>query len=862
MREVEFMEFTKFKIFASVMPLLALIIALTIGCSPLTFEGEQGLPGASGLHGSPGADGVDGNDGSNGSTASAQRLEIREDGYWYVNGANTGIKAKSEVAVGTDGYWYIDGEKTDHKAKPDIRVGGDGYIYLDNQNSGIRAATGEIRQPEIGIGDDGYLYVDGRNTGVRARSEVAVGADGYIYVDGENSGIRAATGESRQPEIGIGEDGYWHVDGRNTGVKAKPEISIEDDGYWYVDGENTGIRASPEDPHAQAEIREDGYWYINGKNSGIKAGYAITIGEDGYWYIDGENTGIMAAHDGPGPVVILGRDGYYYIDGERTMLRPRPPVVGIGEDGYWYIDGEKTGIRANVDVEIGGDGYLYINGESTGIRAQDEAPPHYIGADIPEEAPGTLVLLMSGPVTGISPSKFTLTGTTAKISGVEAESDNPSSVVFLLDEPVDASERPIFLSMSSGGMVDGSGLSVPPFSSMVLNYSTHQPIGVIGATVPSSAPNTIQVSMGGPVTIGGAASGLGPAGWSISTDQVPAPAVTSYSIDGDTVTLTLSGNFGRSIAVSLNYAGSTLTAAEGGDRLQAFSVPALNRSPLLIVPPGSGPRNLAHTLLGRESINKNDIANIVGIISATIKNGNINHIEYGDYFGLPSIDIPASAISQGAFSATLADVPVGYGRNLDFVVVAKNPYLRINGNAMEHVVFQSLHVLSDMPAYNTGGHAMKSPIGNDGGYLQSDARAFVINQVKTALGNSGIPVDDTGIIVSLNRILSDGGSQATASVTVTDNVFLPAFSEVFGYTSETQSPYEPKQAYFHYYSYSDHLRTIRRNASGIPVLWWLASTTSLNTTNFRAVTPDGYSGNSSSTARYGIAPCFAIGPGD
>jgi formylglycine-generating enzyme required for sulfatase activity len=88
-----------------------------------------------------------------------------ETGNWFINGVDTGISAKGEqgdkgdpgedgsdgtngsvVTIGDDGYWYIDGVKTDVKAE------------------GIDGADGSV----ITIGDDGYWYIDGENTGVRA----------------------------------------------------------------------------------------------------------------------------------------------------------------------------------------------------------------------------------------------------------------------------------------------------------------------------------------------------------------------------------------------------------------------------------------------------------------------------------------------------------------------------------------------------------------------------------------------------------------------------------------------------------------------------------------------------------------------
>lgn len=64
------------------------------------------------------------------------------DGYWYINGEPTGVKAEgadgkpADVSIGEDGYWYIDGEKTNTKAQGE--TGKDGsdieYVYYRSKS--------------------------------------------------------------------------------------------------------------------------------------------------------------------------------------------------------------------------------------------------------------------------------------------------------------------------------------------------------------------------------------------------------------------------------------------------------------------------------------------------------------------------------------------------------------------------------------------------------------------------------------------------------------------------------------------------------------------------------------------------------
>lgn len=50
----------------------------------------------------------------------ADPIAIGENGNWYINGVDTGVKAAGDtptVSIGEDGYWYINGEKTDTLAQ-------------------------------------------------------------------------------------------------------------------------------------------------------------------------------------------------------------------------------------------------------------------------------------------------------------------------------------------------------------------------------------------------------------------------------------------------------------------------------------------------------------------------------------------------------------------------------------------------------------------------------------------------------------------------------------------------------------------------------------------------------------------------
>ena len=274
-------------------------------------------------------------------------------------------------------------------------------------------------------------------------------------------------------------------------------------------------------------------------------------------------------------------------------------------------------------------------------------------------------------------------------------------------------------------------------------------------------------------------------------------------------------------------------------------------------PPRSVPLNLALHWLGREVTGSADVTEIINIMSGRIARGWMHDIVVGDWFGLSSIDIPNGPSGQGAFSATLADVPGGFGRNLDMVVVAVNPYLGRNGNTQPHVIIQPRHVLSTITVagqLTAGGHRMNSLNTNVGGYLASEGRTFVITQVRNALIASGIPLDDTSICISLNRRVS--------SNVIIDNLFLLTEFEINGnhiHSSPADEP-EATRAYFAKF-YPDNASRIKRRSDGLAVRWWLASPATGNSA-FCAPTDIGSATTANASQwTYAISPAFAVGGG-
>jgi hypothetical protein len=494
-------------------------------------------------------------------------------------------------------------------------------------------------------------------------------------------------------------------------------------------------------------------------------------------------------------------------------------------------------------------------------------------AQVPANEPSTLVLVFGKAVGTINPTKFSLSGTTASIVSVVSPGSGTSATVHLqLSEPVDVDETAIKVSMTAGGAVDVDGQPVPVFSNeAVVNNSGHVAITLSSVEIPANATNTLVVIMEGAVKINNQTSGASaPTGWSLSyaSGEGTAPSLGAWSISDGTITVTLSDNVlhGKTPTLSYNGSDSTFKAVATSDVIGAFtSVVTNNSADTGGVPPGGSARNLAITLLGHEAANASEVTEIVNKISQTIRNGNINNLVLGDYFGLPSLTIAAGHDDGGAFSKSSNETITGHGRWLDFVVVSKNGLKNKNGNTSNHVIIQSRNVLSAMTSASAGGHYMETSSTNQNGYLGSKGRAFLINEVQTGLQNAGIPFS-TDKILSLTRKVANKGSGATGLDTITDKLWLPTEWELFGantYSWSSGSQAETAdngQGRLEYYQDdASRIKYAIIGGSVTAVCWWEASPYYNYSSRFTIVGNSGNANYTGASTTLGIAPAFGIG---
>ena len=99
------------------------------------------------------ANGIDGQDGQNGQDGQTPTITINADGYWVINGENTGVKAKGED--GQDGQNGQDGQDGQ---TPTITINADGYWVVNGENTGVKAQGADGQN-----GQDGQKGQDGRD---------------------------------------------------------------------------------------------------------------------------------------------------------------------------------------------------------------------------------------------------------------------------------------------------------------------------------------------------------------------------------------------------------------------------------------------------------------------------------------------------------------------------------------------------------------------------------------------------------------------------------------------------------------------------------------------------------------------------
>jgi hypothetical protein len=242
-------------------------------------------------------------------------------------------------------------------------------------------------------------------------------------------------------------------------------------------------------------------------------------------------------------------------------------------------------------------------------------------------------------------------------------------------------------------------------------------------------------------------------------------------------------------AVSISYDGTGGLKDASGETVAAFTVGSEdftnNSEETSGVPPHVSASNLGVLVLGHEPTTSTEVTQVFEAVSGSVRGGHITDLQVGDYVHLAALTVAAGNDTGGACSITSfpATQTTEAPDLLKLVLVSKNPYKNVNGNLIDHVVFQWEN--------NPVTHYVNTSNTNTGGYEVSKIRAYLLNQFRAGAKAAGIPFDhEDNIIVPLHRAVAVSYSEstltlfdpgaATSPLSGGDDIFLPTEFEIFG----------------------------------------------------------------------------------
>lgn len=172
--------------------------------SPLTLEYLGNIRGATGETGATGADGQDGVDGY---------TPYIQDGYWYIGGVNTGVKA-----IGTDGTNGTNGQS--FQMQSGIYSNPSNWGSTGNEDPDGNPLLQLPTLPTTGITGKGYVVYDPLTTPLSPYYDLYYANDNDVNwtIIHPFNGMKGADGTNGYtPYI---QNGYWYINGVSTGVLA------------------------------------------------------------------------------------------------------------------------------------------------------------------------------------------------------------------------------------------------------------------------------------------------------------------------------------------------------------------------------------------------------------------------------------------------------------------------------------------------------------------------------------------------------------------------------------------------------------------------------------------------------------------
>jgi hypothetical protein len=229
-------------------------------------------------------------------------------------------------------------------------------------------------------------------------------------------------------------------------------------------------------------------------------------------------------------------------------------------------------------------------------------------------------------------------------------------------------------------------------------------------------------------------------------------------------------------------------------------------------------------------------------------------IKPGDWIDLPFLQVAGYPVDGNINGNGKIEIESNttwdgnHGELLRLIVVGINSFNNKNDNgATPHVVFQ----FQNIPGFR----CMEATNTNQNGYLNSEMRAYLVNNFLPGLINSGVP---DAFLWAPSRCVANKGEGADAADIIPDKLWLPTVWEMFGANHSSNATHETttNQASFTGFYNGTSVRT-KYNTSAA-VHYWLASPYSSSTDGFCIVNTYGAATFTSAVSVIGVAPAFCV----
>lgn len=357
--------------------IIAFLLSLSlVSCG--TQQGERGPVGPQGEQGEIGPQGPAGQDGVSVVSIDKTSSDGLVDTYtiFYSDGTSSSFN----ITNGQDGEQGIQGNPGQDGHNPVISIGANGNWFVDDADTGIKAQGPKGDTGAQGIqgekGADGTSVLTGYGY---PDNELGKNGDSYIDLSSWDfyvkefdwwsliGNIKGENGQDGMPGIN-GEDGSNGIDGRDGVsimsidlIATSPE-NVDTYEIRYSDGHSSFfyVTNGVDGPQGiQGEPGQDGHTPV------------ITIGSNGNWFVDGADTGIKA--QGPkgdtGEQGPQGEQGEKGKDGSSVLTGSGTPNYDLGSNGDSYInlltwdyyvkENDTWNLKGNIKGETGHDSDLY-----------------------------------------------------------------------------------------------------------------------------------------------------------------------------------------------------------------------------------------------------------------------------------------------------------------------------------------------------------------------------------------------------------------------------------------------------------------------------------------------------------------------